>query len=821
MPSPTRGPILTGVPRGLVLAAIVVVVRGLGLPARGWSDEPQVRPPTAEGIEFFEKRIRPILVDRCLECHGAGAKEVQGELLLDSREGWQKGGATGPAVVPGDPDRSLLIQAVRGTSDELQMPPDTKLSGQEIADLETWVRLGAPDPRESGSPSPNAVPLDPEQALDFWSLRPITDPRLPQTQTPEWSANGIDRFLISRWEQEGLTPAVDAERSVWLRRVTYDLLGLPPTPEELDAFLADEAPDAQSRVVDRLLGSPHYGERWGRYWLDVVRYADTAGDNSDFPIPQMYRYRNWVIEALNRDLAYDDFVREQLAGDLLGGETAAIRNERTIATGYIANARRFGSRVDDYPQHLTIEDTLDNLGRAFLAVTINCARCHNHKFDPVSTADYYALYGIFHSTRYPWPGIELEQHQRDLVPLIPPEEVESLLAERREQKVELQAEVTRLKRLRDEASGDAREDLDKQLSEAEEKLDEHNKVPPPFEQAYAVVEGSRIEDVAIQHKGDPTKLGPVVRRRFLTMLGGPPLPESDATSGRLALANWIVDSANPLGPRVIANRIWLSHFGKGLVATPNDFGRQGRRPTHPELLDWLARELMNAEWSIKTLHRTILSSHAYQLSSGATDELAERDPANELLAVFPRRRLDAEAIRDTLLLLGGKLDTSPGGPHPFPDPRTWKFTQHNPFKAIYETNRRSIYLMTQRIQRHPYLGIFDAADPSFSTPARSVSTTPLQALYLLNDPFVHDQARGLAVRLLAAESAETSRVELAYRLALARKPAAEEVAAAVELVHGVHAQLAETGVSPDDRDVQSWEAFCRALFRLNELVYID
>lgn len=788
----------------------------------GRADDPVASPPTAEGVEFFEKRIRPVLVEHCFECHSASSKEVQGELVLDSREGWQKGGTGGPAIVPGDTDRSLLIRAVRGTNDDLQMPPEKKLPAAVIADLETWVRMGAPDPRAAGAPAPGRIAsLNPDQARDFWSLRAIVVPAIPETREPGWSACEIDRFLQVRREAAGLSPAADAERRAWIRRATFDLLGLPPTPEELDAFVTDESPDAYSQAVDRLLSSPHYGERWGRYWLDVVRYSDTAGDNSDFPIPQMYRYRNWVIDALNRDLPYDEFVREQLAGDLLESDTTAARHQRLIATGYVANSRRFGSRVDDYPQHLTIEDTLDNLGRAFLGVTINCARCHNHKFDPVSTADYYALYGIFHSTRYPWPGIELEQNQRDLVPLVPTEEAAPVFAARRQQRQALQSEVRRLQQERDAATGDARIELDKQLTDAKERVTNHDKLPLPFDQAYAVVEGNRIEDVAIQQKGDPAKPGPVVRRRFLTMLGGMPLPDTDSTSGRLALANWIVDPANPLTPRVIANRIWLSHFGRGIVPTPNDFGRQGRPPTHPELLDWLASRLIESGWSIKSLHRTILLSHTYRLSGDRTADAVRRDPANELLAAFPRRRLDAEAIRDTLLVLGGNLDATPGGAHPFPEPTTWKFTQHNPFKAIYDTHRRSVYLMTQRIQRHPYLAIFDAADPSFSTPLRLVSTTPLQALYLLNDPFVHEQARGLASRLLSERGDATSRVALAYRLALSRDPEIEELAAAIELVDQVLAQLHQGGVTGESGEVQSWEAFCRALIRLNEFVYID
>ena len=339
---------------------------------------------TPEQTEFFERKIRPVLVESCYECHSSGAKKIKGGLVLDSRAGVQKGGDTGPAITPGDPEASLLIQAIRHTDPELTMPKQ-KLPAQVIADFEAWVKMGAPDPRveDTVAAAQAKSAIDWNKAREWWSFRPIQKPAAPAVKQKRWPLNDLDRFILARLEKENLKPATDAEKRVLLRRATFDLIGLPPTPEEVDAFLKDKSRDAFAKVVDRLLASPHYGERWGRHWLDVVRYADTAGDNSDFPIPQMHRYRDWVISAFNRDLPYDQFVREQLVGDSLPGKTTQETHERLIATGYIANARRFGSRVDDYPQHLTIEDTLDNLGKAFLGLTINCARCHDHKFDPI------------------------------------------------------------------------------------------------------------------------------------------------------------------------------------------------------------------------------------------------------------------------------------------------------------------------------------------------------------------------------------------------------------------------------------------------------
>jgi Protein of unknown function (DUF1553)/Protein of unknown function (DUF1549)/Planctomycete cytochrome C len=778
------------------------------------------KPISEEELAFFEKRVRPLLVNKCYECHSADSTEVHGELLVDSRATLRRGGLNGPAVLPGDIEHSLLVEAVRYENDELQMPPDEKLSDEEIADLERWVNMGAPDPRSIATKHLGKQ-IDIAAAREFWSLKPITNPTVPSVQQTDWPRTDVDRFVLAKMEEHGLTPAADTAKRVLLRRATFDLIGLPPTAEEIDAFLADESADAFAHVVDRLLGSPRYGERWGRHWLDVVRYADTAGDNSDFPIPQIHRYRNWVIDAFNRDQPYDEFVRDQLAGDLRGGVNEQQRIERLIATGYVANSRRFGSRVDDYPQHLTIEDTIDNLGRSFLGMTISCARCHDHKFDPITTRDYYGLYGIFHSTRFPWPGIELDQHQRNFVPLLAPDklaETEQAVKTRAEQ---LDEQVKKLKNLVEETKEDEKQAAEQKLKEAERLAKEHRELPPLFETLYAVAEAETFEDVAIQLKGDPAHPGDVVPRHFLTVLGGQQLPADMEGSGRLQLAEWILADDNPLTARVMANRIWQHHFGRGINPTPNDFGQQGKPPTHPELLDHLATQFRAGGWSIKAMHRRIMLSRTYQQSSVRDEQAAVNDPNNQWLSSYPRRRLDAEAIRDTLLWLGNNLDLSPGGEHPFPPQHSWKFTQHNPFKATYETNRRSIFLMTQRIQRHPFLAIFDGADPSTSTAARMSTTTPLQALYLMNDPFVHEQSSRFAERLLGEASDDESRIAIAYPLLLARPPSADEVLATTEFLANARELLKENNVESDQIDAEAWRACVRSLFRLNEFVYLD
>ncbi len=797
--------------------------------------------PTPEQLTFFENKIRPVLIESCYECHSATATKIKGGLVLDSRAGVQKGGDTGPAVTPGDPDASLLIQALRHETEDLAMPPKKKLSPQVIADFEQWVKMGAPDPRDTDTLAAVKAKdaIDWNKAREWWSFKPLASPKVPSVKNAKWPLNDIDRFILAKQEAANLKPAPDAEKRALLRRVTYDLTGLPPTPEEVAAFLADKSTDAYAKVIERLLASPRYGERWGRHWLDVVRYADTAGDNSDYPIPQMHRYRDWVIASFNRDQPYDEFVRDQIAGDLRGGASDTERFERIVATGYLANSRRFGSRVDDYPWHLTIEDTIDNLGRSFLGITLSCARCHDHKFDPVTQRDYYGLYGIFHSTRYPWPGIELDKKPRDFVPLVPPDtraEAEATQRELEKERSRLNSEVAKLKNALKDEKGEKKNELQAQLKEAEKAFAAVQNKSLPFEMAYAVSEAKRIESVPVQQKGDPAKPGEMVPRKFLTVMGGAELPPDIQSSGRAQLADWILADNNPLTARVMVNRIWQHHFGRGLVPTPNDFGKQGKPPTHPELLDYLAVKFRDGGWSVKAMHRLILLSRTYRQAtssdqlSEASNQSGQRAQSAPLItvplitdhyAVFPRRRLDAEVIRDTLLALGGNLDLSPAGAHPFPPAHEWGYTQHKPFKDVYPSNRRSVYLMTQRIQRHPYLAIFDGADPSASTPARTTSTTPLQALWLLNDPFVHEQSKLVADRLIAHATDDAARVQHAYELLFARPAAPEEVTAAKTFLASAKQQLCGDKPETAETEPEAWRAYVRALFRLNEFVYVE
>jgi len=786
---------------------------------------PQDDAAQRERLAFFEKRIRPVLVDRCYSCHSSTAEKVKGNLLLDTHDGLLKGGDLGPSIVAGDPDKGLLLKALKWTDDDLRMPPKKRLPADVVADFETWIRQGAVDPRTSvAAVATKKPPPDFATARQRWPFMPVKEPALPAADATDWARNPIDRFLLARLREKGLKPAPDADKRTLIRRVTFDLTGLPPAPEEIDAFLSDASSDAFARVVDRLLGSQAYGERWGRHWLDVVRYADTAGDNSDFPVPQLYRYRNYVIDSFNQDKPYDQFIREQLAGDLLPHRSEAERRTNLIATGYLANAKRFGSRVDDYPWHLTIEDTIDNLGRTYLGLTVNCSRCHDHKFDPITNEDYYALYGIFESTRYPWPGIELKQYQENFVPLAPPEIVEKVATERAAKKAELQAKAKELEAEKKqyehafECAVDGEADRIKELIndytrriDAARKGGSTLKEALPYDTAYAVLDLPQGVNAKVQIKGDPAHLGREVPRRFIEVLGGQSLASESKGSGRYALAEWIADPDNPLTARVMANRIWQNHFGKGIVQTPSDFGRQGKAPTHPELLDWLAKRFIESGWSVKSMHRLILGSHAYRMSCEENEAAAVIDPNDDLLWRFRRHRLDAESIRDALLAVAGTLDPKMGGPHPFPASTTWDYTQHKPFIAVYDNHQRSVYLMSQRIRRHPFFGTFDGAETNMSTPFRITSTTPLQALFMLNDPLVHDAAKAFAARLQKERTGDADRVDRGFILALGRGATKDETTAALDYLTRTRTGLGET---------EAWESFARILFRLNEFVYV-
>ncbi len=809
----------------------VLLLAGLVLNLAGGSCSALAQDATPEAIAFFEKRIRPILVDNCFECHSMASKKQKGGLWLDTRDHLLKGGVTGPALTPGEPEKSLLLIAVRHTDKDLRMPPKGKLTETQIADLAAWIKMGAPAPRKAVSDkipatTPAKFGMSLEEGRKFWSFQPIKDPTVPKGKDASWPRTPIDHFILARVEASGMAPAPLADKRTLLRRVTFDLTGLPPTPDELAAFLADASPKAFAKVVDRLLDSPRYGERWGRHWLDVARYADTCGNASDYPVPQAHRYRDWVIRAFNRDLPYDQFLREQIAGDLMPGGSDAEKNERIIATGYLASARRFGGdRMGEH--HLTIEDTIDNLGRTILGSSISCARCHDHKFDPFTMSDYYGLYGIFNSTRYPFPGAEVGRAQEDFVPLTSPE-LDVSLKTHRAKLAALDTEVKQHQTAEAEAKKapdgpEKKTRLDaatKALADAKKKRAQLDAEAPAVPNAYAVTD-AKPANAKIHLRGDPRRLGEEVSRHFPAVLGGQRLPGDGTGSGRLHLADWLTDSKNPLTARVMVNRIWQHHFGKGLVQTPNDFGKQGKAPTHPELLDFLATRFIESGWSIKKMHKLILLSATWQVASAETAENAKLDPNNDLFGRFTRRRLDAESIRDTMLFVSGELDERTVGGHPFPPAKSWGYTQHAPFVAVYETKRRSVYLMQQRLRKNTYLALFDGADPSSSTGVRLPSTTPLQALFMMNDPLAHHVAKKFAERVVVGAADESGRLGLAYQLALNRAPTLDEHKDCVEFLQKYRARLTTLKTPVPQVELQTWASFSRALLSGNEFVFVD
>jgi len=675
--------------------------------------------PAKEDVEFFEKKIRPVLVEHCFKCHSAQAEKLQGKLLLDSREAARKGGESGAAIVPGDPDGSLLVQALR--FENFEMPPSGKLPPETIADFERWISRGAADPRDgSGVPVAAAAPtIDFAKGRQFWSFQPPRAFPLPAVKNAGWPRKRVDGFVLAPLEEAGLAPAADADRRTWLRRVTFDLIGLPPTPEEVEAFVGDESPDAAERVVDRLLASPHFGERVSRLWLDLARYAEDqahiVGKDESLFYPNAFRYRDWLIEAFNRNLPYDDFVRLQLAADLVEGEDTP----NLPALGLIGLGPKYYSRRSLQVMSDEWEDRVDIVGRGLLGLTVACARCHDHKFDPIGTEDYYALAGVFASTT---------MFNRPLSPE----------AEKKE-------------------DGDKN---DEKEFENGKKAAGEAKDP---KQALHVVREAEPKNLNIFVRGNVDTKGPEVPRHFLRVLcDGEPQPFASG-SGRRELAEAIASPDNPLTARVFVNRIWGLYFGKPLVASPSNFGAHGERPTHPELLDDLAVRFARSGWSLKWLARELVLSAAYRQSSVAAEATLAADPDNRLLGRMNRRRLTVEQWRDAILSGNGQLDSAIGGP------------SLDPQKP--DERRRTVYSRASRLELNKLLAMFDYPDPNVHADRRVETTTPLQKMFVLNSPFMVAQSAALAERLErdADSTDDRTRIERAYVLLYGRPATDTEI----------------------------------------------
>lgn len=743
-------------------------------------------------VAFFEAKVRPLLAENCHACHGA--KKQRGGLRLDSRAALLHGGDSGPAVVPGHPEKSLLIRAVRHTDPNLRMPEKGKLPDRAIAVLEEWVRRGVAYP---GSATPTAGPkIDLAQGRTFWSFRPLHTHAPPALRDHAWPRRRIDAFVLAKLEAKGLMPSAEASRRVLIRRLSFDLVGLPPSPAEIDAFLADDRTDAYERLVDRLLASPHHGERWARHWLDLTRYCDITEEWFESKgAPHLYR--DWVIKALNDDMPYDQFVQRQIAADLM----PEARPEDIAALGFLGLSPTYWKELKLAPEVIKgvvaeeWEERIGALTGTFLGLTVGCARCHDHKFDPITMHDYYALAGVLASTRltdrWPLPAEQARAAQQARARIAP-----------------LKAKLARpgTKKQADE--------LRQQIDAIRREVPQVDVIPVPgLDEASVYVQpdgpartkivykAGLARDVAMQLRGSPTKLGPLVPRRFLAVLSPtdtpPPFKQG---SGRRELARALVTEGAPLAARVLVNRVWRHHFGKGLVETPSDFGTQGERPSHPELLDDLAARFVANGWSLRWLHREIVLSATYRQTSDPNPRQEAADPDNRLLGRMSRRRLEVEAWRDAMLTVTGMLDPRPFGP-------AAELTDA-------ANRRRTIYGTVKRREISDVLRLNDFPDPTTHSAARVPTTTPLQQLYTLNSPFLRQQAQALVRRLKTdAGDAVEPRIRRAYLLLYGRPATAGQLRLAIEfLTEG------RPGMSPS---VAAWELYAQALLGSNEFAFVD
>ena len=798
-------------------------------------------------IQFFEEKVRPILVNNCQSCHNDQAK--MSGLSLASREGAMLGGSRGSAVIPGQVNASLLVEAVRRAG-ALKMPPTGPLPPEDVESLVTWVRSGATWDEPSGRKRATA---------SHWSFQPVARPEPPAARNTGWARNPIDNFILSKLEEKGIGPSPEADRRTLIRRASLDLIGLPPSPEEVQQFLEDDGAGAYGRLVDRLLASKHYGERWGRHWLDVARYADSNGYSIDGE-RSIWRYRDWVINALNEDKPFDQFVIEQIAGDLLPNPT----RDQLVATGFQRNTMINQEGGIDFEQYRVeaVVDRVSTTGAAFLGLTVGCARCHDHKFDPISQREFYQLFAFYNDVDEVGANtLDGEARDRMMDPLLEfgkPEEyarrealkhqiglLEGELLEYRksleadwetrfatggdtvEERVRGIFEIPRAKRssvdrgtldrffrARD-AGWKARQDG---ISALMEQL-------PKIESTMIMRDLPEPREAYIHTQGDFTRKGDPVSPGTLSVL--PPLPENE-NPNRLDLAHWLVSKDNPLTPRVTVNRMWQRYFGLGLVETENDFGSQGTSPSHPKLLDWLASEFVARDWSLKAMHRLIVNSATYRQSSAVRPEAKKVDPSNRLLARQNRVRLEAEIIRDSALAVSGLLTPTVGGPSVFPPQPAGagQFTQvDRQWKAAEgpDRYRRGLYTYFWRSAAHPGLALFDAPNAQSSTTRRNRSNTPLQALTLLNDEAQTESARALAERVLAKDGSRDARIRFAYETSLARPPRGDERERMSQYLARMTDEFETDREAVEALGVKSassaaWTAASRVLINLDEFV---
>jgi len=844
-------------------------------------------PPSEADIEFFESKIRPLLIEKCVDCHGED--DAQSDLQLDTLAGMQAGGVSGPAFVAGEPDESLIISAIAYKDEALRMPPDGKLSDEKIELLKEWVKRGAPHPDGSGESKGKVRrgKIDIAKARQYWSLKPIARPAVPVVTRSDWAGEPIDAFILAAMESKGLTPAPQAEKRTLIRRVTFGLTGLPPTPEDIANFLTDESPTAYEKVVDRLLDSKAYGEHWGRHWLDIARYADSNGLDENVAHGNAWRYRDYVIRSFNSDKPLDQFIVEQIAGDLLVRErrgekpmpatapegespdpaTApaaaplvavnAVEADCLVATGFLSLGPKVLAEPDQVKMRMDIiDEQIDTIGRSLLGLTLGCARCHDHKFDPISTVDYYALAGILSSTRTMESLTIVAKWNENSIAAS--EEIDQRTAHEKRiaaQKTRIAAAVETAKSeaaklaavtpdVAAEKPGDAAVAEAEKKAEAPEKADpeasfsaeskaelkalrdelaQAESTLPQLPTAMGVKDEDKVGDVRVHVRGSHMTLGGSVPRGIPEVLADTrSLVIGDLESGRLELARWLVAAENPLTPRVMANRLWRWHFGRGLVESTDNFGMLGDEPSNPELLDWLASQLPRDGWSLKTMHRRILLSSTYQMSSDVNADNLAIDPENRFHWRSDIRRLQAESIRDAVLAASGQIDHSMGGSMMNVGNREFVFNHTSKDNTSYQTARRSIYLPVIRNNLYDAFSLFDYTAADVTNGDRPTSTVAPQALFMLNSDLLLDSAQSLAERLIREVSDdEPARLNRMFELALGRLPSDQESSRLHQFIDNF-----KTSVVTDDPQVvavtetNAWVAACQSVLACNEFIYV-
>lgn len=759
--------------------------------------------PDAAATEFFEKEVRPILIERCLKCHSEAAAESHGELNLESSAGIAEGGSRGPLVDKGNIDQSLILAAIEYRGTELQMPPAGKLPDAELQILKRWILAGAPTPNYVSTPRKQSEEIDYVAAQSHWAFQPLTDvpvPALPADAPDHWRQNPIDAFILQKLNEQQLSPSPPASDHVLHRRLSFDLTGLPPGSDK-NLPHGDSNEFDKDALIDQLLASPHFGERWARHWLDLARYSEFTPDWQS-PTDRGWLYRDWVVQSLNANIPYDRFVKLQLAADLM--PDADVQD--LAALGFLGLSPTYWKELRLAPSVIEQivadewDERIDAVSRTFLAMTVSCARCHDHKFDPISMDDYYGLAGVFASC------------QIDERPLLPGPEASAV----REARTKLKALEARLKEIQDASSADAesvRQEIAK-LKADTPKLD------IPFAHVlkesaiYVLPEGDELtkldyrdgvaRDLPIFRRGNPGNPGHVVPRRFLKVFRPDSPSPLNEGSGRRQLAEALFSDSSALAARVIVNRIWDQHFGYGLVRTPSDFGSQGDSPTHPELLNYLSKELIQQQWDLKWLHRLIVTSATYAQSSEQREDMYSVDPENQFLWRMNRRRLDFEMWRDAVLAADGSLDLTMGGPaRPIDDAQNL---------------RRTLYVTVAREELHPVLRMHDFPEASSHSPRREPTTTPLQQLFLLNSPWMEDHSTRLASQLSSLDQPEA--IRRAYHILFARLPDEQEIAAGVQFLT-VGAVAGDAESSTNERNTARWADYLQALFALNEFHFLE